>query len=268
MKRYIEVYKIMLRNSLIREMNFAVNFWLWLLTEFLWFMAQVGLVHVVFSFTDAIYGWNKWHVVVLIGTHQLTSQLFTAFFFMNLANLSELIRTGKLDFLLLQPVNSQFIVSSKQFGFDNLINALVGVVFIIFGCYKLALVPSIGQVFAFCVTVIFSVVIHYAFSFSLVSISFWFVRAQGMIYGYYSIMNMARYPDVVWARAHIALRAVLSIVIPVIVVANVPTRTLLGLTTGPSLLWSTGCLIGAAIGILIFSNRFWKFALRHYTSAS
>ena len=38
MRRYFEIYTIMLRNSLIREMSFKANFILWLIVEVLWFV--------------------------------------------------------------------------------------------------------------------------------------------------------------------------------------------------------------------------------------
>ena len=41
MRRYIEIYSIMLRNSLIREMSFKANFILWLIVEVLWFLGQI-----------------------------------------------------------------------------------------------------------------------------------------------------------------------------------------------------------------------------------
>ena len=42
LRRYIEIYSIMLRNSLIREMSFKANFLLWMLVEVLWFVGQIG----------------------------------------------------------------------------------------------------------------------------------------------------------------------------------------------------------------------------------
>ena len=96
----------MLRNSLIREMSFKLNFLLWMLVEVLWFLGQIVFIQVVFSYVGGIGGWSKWEVVLLIGTHQLIGQLFQAFFYMNLANLPELVRTGRMDFMLLLPVDT------------------------------------------------------------------------------------------------------------------------------------------------------------------
>src|SRR5881296_705380 len=146
MKRYLEIYAIMFRNSLIREMSFKANFILWMFVELLWFVGQIVFIEVLFSYVDKIGGWSKWEVVLLIGTHQLIGQLFQAFFYVNIANLPELVRTGRLDFMLLLPVDSQFAVSTRQFGLDNVVNAMVGVAIVAWSLAKLAVAPQIHQV--------------------------------------------------------------------------------------------------------------------------
>src|ERR1700679_3967773 len=146
MKRYLEIYGIMLRNSVIREMNFKANFILWMAVELLWFAGQIIFIEVLFGFVDRIGDWTKWEVVLLVGTHQLIGQIFQAFFYTNVANLPELVRTGKLDFMLLLPVDSQFAVSTRQFGMDNVVNALVGVGIVIFALAKMHHTPGALEV--------------------------------------------------------------------------------------------------------------------------
>src|ERR671926_1163888 len=126
MRRYLEIYRIMLRNSLIRSMTFKANFLLWMLVEVLWFLGQIVFFSIIFGSVNQIGDWSKWEVVLLVGTHQIIAQLFQAFFFMNVANIPELVRTGKLDSLLVLPIDSQFAASTKQFGLDSIVNALVG----------------------------------------------------------------------------------------------------------------------------------------------
>ena len=55
-----------------------------------------------------------WQVVLLTGASNFIQQIYQAFFLVNCTNLSELVRTGKMDFLLLLPVNTRFIVSLRQ----------------------------------------------------------------------------------------------------------------------------------------------------------
>src|SRR4029077_12469010 len=139
---YLEIYSIMLRNSLIREMSFKANFLLWMLVEVLWFCGQILFFSIIFGQVDQIGDWTKWEVVLLVGTHQIIAQLFQAFFFVNVANVPELVRTGKLDSLLVLPIDSQFAVSTKQFGLDSVVNAAVVGVVVGVALSKLGVVPS------------------------------------------------------------------------------------------------------------------------------
>jgi len=80
MRRYIEIYSIMLRNSLIREMSFKANFLLWMIVEVLWFCGQIVFFSIIFGQVDRIGDWTKWEVVLLVGTHQMIAQIFQGFF--------------------------------------------------------------------------------------------------------------------------------------------------------------------------------------------
>jgi ABC-2 type transport system permease protein len=253
----------MIRNSLIREMNFKANFILWMVVELLWFVGQIVFLEVLFAHTDRIGDWTKWECVLLVGTHQLTSQIFQAFFYVNLAELPDLIRTGRLDLFLLLPVDAQFAVSTRKFGMDNVVNALVGVAIVGFSLFQLGIAPAPLHLLLYVIAIGFGVSVHYAVMFFLATLAFWIVRAQGLIYGYYNVFNIARYPDVVFRGI---FRAIFSYLIPVIIVANVPSRMLARVFESP---WpGLVQLVGAAIFIVLATRVFWLFALRRYSSAS
>jgi len=257
------IYGIMFRNSLIREMSFKLNFLLWMLVEILWFLGQIVFVEVVFSYVGSIGGWSKWEVVLLIGTHQLIGQLFQAFFYMNLANLPELVRTGRMDFMLLLPVDTQFMVSLKQFGMDNVVNALVGAGFVLFSLWKLAIVPTFLQILLYLVAVACGILIHYGIMMLFAVSSFWMVRSQGLIYGYYSLFNIGRYPDTIYRGA---FKLVFSWLVPVIIVANIPSRLLIHAAENPLSLMLE---LAAATLFIVTATRFvWNAALMRYSSAS
>ncbi|MEP6809034.1 MAG: ABC-2 family transporter protein [Chthoniobacterales bacterium] len=263
MRRYFEIYTIMLRNSLIREMSFKANFILWLLVEVLWFCGQIAFFSIIFGQVNQIGGWSKWEVVLLVGTHQIVAQLFQAFFFMNVSNIPELVRTGKLDSLLLLPVDSQFAVSTKQFGLDSILNALLGGVVVIVSLAQLHIVPGPVAVLLYLVALSFGVAVHYSIMLSLAAVSFWIIRAQGLVYGYFNFLQIARYPDVIFPRM---FRFVFGWIIPVIIVANIPARLLIKPLSDP--LWLMVHLAVAGTLALAISRTFWNFALRRYSSAS
>ena len=253
----------MFRNSLIREMAFRANFLLWVITELLWFLGQIVFVDVLFAYTDSIGDWTMWVGVALTGFDQIVSQVFQAFFYVNLSNLPELVRTGRLDLMLLLPIDPQFAVSTRQFGLDNLLNAGVGVGFVIFSLSKLGIVPGAAQVVCYLVAILLGASIHYAIMFTLAALSFWIVRAQGLIYGYYNLVNVSRYPDQVFGGV---FKFVFTWLVPVIIVANAPARLLVHAGERPLL--ALAQLAFAAILAVGLSRWFWVFALRRYSSAS
>ncbi len=263
MRRYLEIYGIMFRNSLIREMNFKANFILWMLVEVLWFCGQIFFFGIIFGAVDRIGDWTKWEVVLLVGTHQMIAQLFQAFFFVNISNVPELVRTGKLDTLLALPLDSQFAVSTKVFGLDSLLNAMLGGGVVVFSLVQLKIVPGAGAVALYVAAVVIGVAIHYSVMLALAAVSFWIVRAQGLVYGYFNFIQIARYPDAIFPRL---FRFIFGWVVPVIIVANIPARLLIKPLGNP--LWLMLHLSIAAGGALALSRMFWQFALRRYSSAS
>ncbi len=263
MRRYLEIYGIMLRNSLIRELSFKANFILWMIVEVLWFCGQIFFFGIIFGQVDRIGDWSKWEVILLLGTHQMVSQLFQAFFFTNVSNIPELVRTGKLDTLLALPIDSQFASSTKQFGLDSLLNAVLGGIVVLVSLYKLHIVPTAFSISLYVIAVGFGVVVHYSIMLSLAAVSFWIVRAQGLVYGYFNFLQIARYPDVIFPRL---FRFVFSWILPVIIVANIPSRILIKPLNHPE--WLMLHLVIAGAAAFFASRIFWRFALRHYSSAS
>ena len=263
MRRYLEIWGIMLRNSLIRELSFKVNFVLWMIVEVLWFCGQVAFFSIIFGQVDRIGDWSKWEVILLIGTHQMIAQLFQAFFFVHVSNIPELVRTGRLDSLLALPIDSQFAVSTKQFGLDSVLNAILGGVVVIVALSKLQVTPSPGMIVLYLVAICFGVAVHYSIMLTLAAISFWIVRAQGLVYGYFNFLHIARYPDVIFPRI---FRFIFGWIIPVIIVANIPARLLIKPLGQPA--WLMFHLVVAGTIAFVLSRIFWRFALRHYSSAS
>ena len=127
LKRYLTIYAALWRNSVTREMIFKSNFVLWIIVELLWFGLQLSFIGVLYLHTDHIGTWTKWQVVMLIGCSHFIQQIFQAFFLINCTNLSELVRSGKLDFLLLLPVNTRFVVSLRQVDLGGFVNASLAV---------------------------------------------------------------------------------------------------------------------------------------------
>src|SRR6185436_5404014 len=149
LKRYLTIYAALWKNSVTRETMFKGNFLLWIVVELLWFGLQLCFISVLYLHTESIGTWTKWQVVMLVGASHFIQQTFQAFFLVNCTNLSELVRTGKLDFLLLLPINTRFVVSLRQVDLGAFVNAAFGLSVMAYAARQIPYMPSAGHLFGF-----------------------------------------------------------------------------------------------------------------------
>ena len=121
-RAYAGVFYMFARNSLIRDMTFRANFLIETVSSVTWMLMNLGFYALVFNYTSNIEGWNKYQFFVFIATTMFVNSLVQTFFMPNAEELSELVRTGGLDFALLKPIDTQFLVSLQRVNWSSLGN--------------------------------------------------------------------------------------------------------------------------------------------------
>jgi ABC-2 type transport system permease protein len=260
--RYASIYAALWKNSVVREMGFKSNFILWIFVEFLWFLLQISFVAILYRQTESIGDWTKWQVVMLVATSHFIQQLFIALFLTNCTQLSEYVRTGKLDFMLLLPVNTRFLVSFRLVDLGGFVNAASALAVLGYAGRQLHLNPSFLQLGIFGMFVVAGVAFHYSLMLMLAATSFWTVRSQGIVWGYYNLFSVARMPD---SALRGMFKAFFTLVVPMLLVSNVPTKVLADKLVS---VWDAVFLLAMAVLFFVLSELVWRISLRGYTSAS
>ncbi len=259
--RYGNIWLAQVRYSTVREMMFKTNFILWIVVELAWFGLHLSFIQFLYLQVNTVAGWTKWEMVLLISTNHLVQQIFQTFLMINLTKLPELIRNGKLDFFLAQPAPVQFLVSTRNFEPGSVVNTIVAVIVCIIAYAHLPMSASLIGLLLFPMLVIFGVLIHYAMLLMLMSLAFWMTRAQGFINAYYSVFQIARLPREAF---HGVTRIIFTWAVPLLLIANVPVRTLLDGMQGRDLVG-----MGAVTSLLLVSSTVvFQAGLRRYGSAS
>ena len=111
---YPGVFWIFVRNSLVRAMSFRSNFIIECVSSTSWILMNIGFYLLIFRQVRDIEAWGKYEFFVFLATTMFVNSLVQAFFMPNMQELSELIRTGNLDFALLKPIDTQFLVSLQR----------------------------------------------------------------------------------------------------------------------------------------------------------
>ena len=132
----------------------------------------------------------------------------------------------------------------------------------VYAARELEFVPSALQVAVFLLLCVAGIVIHYSLMFLLATISFWTVRAQGIVWAYYNLFNVSRLPDSAFRGW---FKVVFTFALPMLLVSNIPVRALTDRLESP---FDILLLLSLTFLCLGLSELGWRFSVRHYTSAS
>ena len=78
-------------------------------------------------------------LAAFLATTMFVNSLVQAFFMPNAQEFGELVRTGGLDFALLKPIDTQFLISLQRVNWSSLINFLAGGILLAFSVSQLAI---------------------------------------------------------------------------------------------------------------------------------
>jgi len=271
---YLRVFLTFARNSLVRDMTFRANFLIDSITSMAWVLLNVVFYLLVFRYTNSIgenTGWERYQFYVFFATGLLINSLVQAFFMTNVDELTDLIRTGGLDFILLKPIDTQFLVSLRRVEWSSLSNLAVGLVMLGYALVRLAYVPGPIQVVLYLVYVACGVAIYYSLMIALASATVWMGRNLTLYDFWFYITTFSRYPmEIYTGRVGKPLRQFFTFIIPVLVVVNVPARILVKPLAAQD--WQSSMLAGftilAAAASVAGSRWIFQLALASYRSAS
>lgn len=261
LNRYLGLTGLMLKNCLIREMQFKANFLVRLVTEALWLCMQFIFINVMYGQAAQIVGWTKWDMVVLVGTNHVITQLFEAFFYDNCTKLVDQIRQGDLDFNLIKPINTQFLVSLRYTDYASMLNSSLGLGIIFYGLHRLGAGLSLEGALLFAALVANGILIYYSILFTLSVWTFWIGRSNNLMELYWQFGQFSRYPGDIYPWL---LRHLLMTLIPMLVVSTFPAAVLVHKLQGGLSYY------GFALGLVFFAFTVWIWnrGLKRYRSAS
>ena len=137
---YLKVFLTFARNSLVRDMSFRFNFILTCFASVSWALMNFLLFKIIYQHTDSIgvdTGWHENEFFIFLGTIWIINSLIQTFFMANAEEFSEMIRTGNLDFALLKPIDTQFLISFPRINWAQIPNGLLGLSLVIYSLREL-----------------------------------------------------------------------------------------------------------------------------------
>lgn len=267
--RYPRLMLAFAQNSLIRDMTFRSNFLLEVVTGTVWVFMNLGFYLLIYQFTDSIAEWGKYEFFVFIATTILVNSMVQIFFMPNMQEMSELVRTGGLDFALLKPIDTQFLLSLRKVNWSSMGNFFVAIGLLAYSLAQLPGRPDAWALLLYPFYIVAGVLLLYSVMMTLAATSIWLGRNQSLYDFWFYITSFSRYPMEIYGGSVLGdgLRIAFTFVIPILVVINVPARIMAKPLDADSISLAAFALVATAAA-LTGSRWIFKRALESYRSAS
>ncbi len=260
MLRYLRIWRQFVVMAFVREAEYRINFLLSVGEGVIQLAVAWLTFDILYRFADDVAGWSRAEVLLLVGIYRIIEGLANLQIAPNMQSVWGYIRRGELDFLLLRPVSSQFMVSLRWLQPHEAVNALIGLGLTIYAGNLAGVRWSVAGVAEAALFGLCGLLLFYAVWFLTITALFW-TQAGNQDELIPSLFQAARYPASFFKGI---LRALLTFVIPAAFATTFPTQALLGQADRQMLLVG----IGLAAGALLATYLCWNYALRHYSSAS
>jgi len=274
--RYFRVFLTFLRNSLVRDMTFRANFLIDTIASTSWMFMNLGFYILIFENTTSIgegSGWGKYQFFLFLATTLLINSVVRGLFLGNAIEFSEQIRTGTLDFALVKPIDTQFLISLGRIEWSAIGPFVCGLALLGYSLTRpeLDYTPGVLEAILYVFYLLCGIAIYYSLMIAMASTSIWLGRNRTLLDFWFYITNFSRYPMEIYDRGlGVVLLGFFTYFLPVLVAVNVPARLLVRPfhLDSPQAWFLPGFAVIATIGSLVASRWVFKRSLLSYRSAS
>ncbi|HEX9334189.1 MAG TPA: ABC-2 family transporter protein [Anaerolineales bacterium] len=249
--------KVNVQMSLAYRADTVVN----ILLNIMWLGWELLSLSIIFNNTETIGGWGFGELIGLLGVFRLVHTLMIALIWPNTEKFNQSIRDGSMDYTLLQPVNSMFLITFSRITIWRFWDLILSAVLIVVGINMSGSITTPLDILTFFLLTVSGAIVIYSLWIVLIALTFWFTKFDNNVTILQALLDAGRYPVTVYP---VWLRILVTFIVPIAVATTVPLQGLRGELTIARVLM----FIAISIISFIIASRVWKAGLRQYSGAS
>jgi ABC-2 type transport system permease protein len=257
----LKVLGIFYKAAILTDLEYRANFVTNVLMSIVAAFTTVLTVGIFFGHTDTIGGWSFYEALIVVGLFQFFLGMVDTFVTPNVRDFTEHLRLGTMDFILTKPLNSQFHASLRRINIWRSVDMLIGAGVIAYALNHLGATLTPDRWAMFLMLLLCAAIILYSLIMLLITSAFWFVQLENVMELMFTFYEAGRFPVSVFPAW---LRAILTFVVPIAFITTVPAAVIIGRLNAEFVLLA---VIVTAV-LFVVCTAFWRFAVRHYSSAS
>ncbi|MFV1989745.1 MAG: ABC transporter permease [Acidimicrobiales bacterium] len=252
---------LFLRIGVMNEVQYRANFLIQIVQSLVAVVTGIVMLAVIFGQTDALGGWTQPQLLVVLGVFTIVGGIIGFAIEPNMGRIMSDVHLGTFDYVLLKPVDSQLLVSVREFRLWRLTDVFVGSAVLgwalslegtgggLFGLVGFLVALFVGSLMIYCVWLL------------LTTGAFWIVRIDMLQELFTGLYRAGQYPVTIYPGW---LRVILTFLIPIGFAVTVPAEALTYRLT----LLGLGIAIGFSIVLFFVTRAVWRFGVKNYSGAS
>jgi ABC-2 type transport system permease protein len=249
--------KVNIQMSLAYRADTLVN----ILLNLMWLGWELLSLSIIFSNTETIGGWDFGELIALLGVFRLVHTLMIALIWPNTEKFNQSIRDGSMDYTLLQPANSMFLITFSRITVWRAWDLVLATILIVVGINLSGGTTTPLNILTFVLLAISGGIVIYSLWIVLIALTFWFTKFDNNVTILQALLDAGRYPVTVYP---VWLRILVTFIIPIAIATTVPLQALRGdLSVSRALMF-----IVIAILSFVIASQVWKAGLKRYSGAS
>jgi ABC-2 type transport system permease protein len=257
LKLLATLLKINLQQELAYRADVVIN----ILLSLMWLGWELLSLSIIFNNTNNLGGWGPGQLIALLGVFRLVNTLMGALIWPNTEKFNAGVRDGTLDYTLLQPVNSLFLISFTRIVLWRAWDLVLATVLITVGISMSGATAEPLNLLTFLLLVFSGAAIIYSLWIVLIAFTFWFTKFDNNVTILQALLDAGRYPATVYP---LWLRLIVTFVVPIAVATTVPLQALRGDLSG----WQILLFLGVGAASVIVASKVWQAGVRRYSGAS
>lgn len=251
------LFKVNVQMSLAYRADTIVN----ILLNIMWLGWELLSLSIIFSNTETLGGWGFGELIALLGVFRLVHTMMVVLVWPNTEKFNQSIRDGSMDYTILQPVNSMFLVTFSRISVWRLWDLIIAIILIVVGITRSGDVATPLSIFYFILLTISGAVVIYSLWIVLIAFTFYFTKFDNNVTLLQALLDAGRYPVTVYPMW---LQVIVTFIIPIAVATTIPLQALRQeLGTSQVLMF-----LGIGIASFLVASQIWKAGLKRYSGAS
>lgn len=259
--RYLRLFLAFLRFSFSRALEFRIDFFFRIGMDIIWNATNIAFFGILYQHTPRLGGWSFDQMLVFMGAVFVVDALHMTLFSNNIWWLPIYINRGDVDYHLVRPVSSLFMLSFRDFAANSFVNFLVAIGIFTWTLVRYPAELGAPAIFLFIGLLLIGEALHYALTLLFTIPTFWLHASSGLREVYWATEQYMTRPHGIFSGW---LARILVSVLPFALIVSYPVRILFE-GGSPGLMLHLILVTVLALFIMI---RFWNAGVRSYSSAS